>query len=472
MDGISAISGHFHPGLPWKVPRMLALTSAACRSARPLGLFILATITACLAAAGAHGQSCLCGTAADELVAARAGLDREWVVQVPFDSDAWRLEHVVVGENVVVAQSGDGTVAAIRTDTRPGGPRRGAVAWSQQVDGIGPIEAAGIGPKSVIVARGRGITAFDTDSGRMAWTRSLSGIASAGALASEGLVYAPLDGGGVERMPESAWITVPVDGESDGVADGETARLAIDSNGEVDLKPVAFGNGVLWCSASGLVSALVTDEDLAERIDFDLGSPVSGPPVVRGQDVFVATVGGDLARLATIPAGLTANSGVIKNAKGEEVPFFGWHTVLEGVPEGGPIVGRDTVVVSLGPWGIAAFDASNGERRWQVSQGGRPLAITDTRVWCLDDTGFLVARDLMSGGRREQLCLGSFTLPVVNQVSERLVLASPCGLVVSLAPWRTSPAAPVVPPPAAEQPEPAEAPADEAEQPAAEDNAP
>jgi len=445
---------------------MLALASAAHRSARPLGLVILSTVTACLAAAGAHGQSCLCGTAADELVAARAGLDREWVVQVPFDSDAWRLEHVVVGELVVVAQSGDGTVAAIRTDTRPGGPRRGAVAWSHQVDGTGPIEAAGISPNSVMVARGRGITAFHTDSGRMAWTRSLSGIASAGALASEGQVYIPLDGGGVERMPESTWITVPVEGESAGVADGETARVGIDSKGEVDFKPVAFGNGVLWCSTRGLIVALVTDDDLSERIEFDLGSPASGPPVVRGQDVFVATLAGDLARLATIPAGLTANSGVIKDSRGAEAPYFGWHTVLEGVPEGSPIVGRDTVVVSLGPWGLAAFDASSGERRWQVRQGGRPLAITDTRVWCLDDTGFLVARDLMSGGRREQLCLGSFTLPVVNTVSERLVLASPSGLVVSLAPWRLTTAAPVVPPPA-EQPEAAEVPADEAE-PAAE----
>jgi hypothetical protein len=119
-----------------------------------------------------------------------------------------------------------------------------------------------------------------------------------------------------------------------------------------------------------------------------------------------------------------------------------------------------TVVVSLGPWGIAGFDVANGDLRWQVPAVGLPVAITDSRVWCLDSTGFLVARDLMSGETRERLCLGDFTIPVVNTVSERLVLASPRGLVVSLAPRSLSSAAPVVPPPV-QAPEAPAAPADD-----------
>jgi len=45
-----------------------------------------------------------------------------------------------------------------------------------------------------------------------------------------------------------------------------------------------------------------------------------------------------------------------------------------------------------------------------------------------------------------QMCLGSFTLPVANTVDERLILASPDGLVVSLAPRRTVSAVPPAPP--------------------------
>lgn len=85
------------------------------------GVIAAATVLWAVAAAA---QSCVCGGIADDTIAAHVGLDREWIVQVPFDSAAWRLAHVVVGEGLVVAQGGDGTVAAIRTDTRPGGARQ------------------------------------------------------------------------------------------------------------------------------------------------------------------------------------------------------------------------------------------------------------------------------------------------------------------------------------------------------------
>ncbi len=416
------------------------------------------------------GQSGLCGSPADEIVAARVGLDREWVVQVPFDSAAWRLEHVVVGERLVVAQAGDGTVAAIRADARPGGARRGTVAWSQRVGGTGPFEVPGIGEKTVVVARGRGVTALFADTGRVAWNLKLAGIASAGGMSAAGKVFVPLDGSGVDRLPEDMWEEGKFEARTSETAPvGESAsRFVIDSKGEVDFSPAIFEDGVLWCSADGLFVAMVGVGDRARRLEFELGSPASGPPVVIGKDVYVATRAGDIARITSVSAGLTANAGVYRNAAGEDVKFSGWHKVLEAVPEGSPVVGGDTVVLSLGAWGMAGFDAANGDLRWHVPDVGLPLAITDARVWCLDATGYLVARDLMTGGRRERLCLGEFTIPVVNTKTERLVLASPKGLVTSLAPRTVTTASPVVPPPAPAPEAPAEPAGDDAA--AADDN--
>lgn len=411
-----------------------------------------------------NGQSGLCGSPADELVATRVGLDREWVVQVPFDSAAWRLEHVVVGNRLVVAQAGDGTVAAIRADVRPGGARRGTVAWSQHIGGTGPFEAPGIGERTVVVARGLAVTAILADTGRIAWDLRLAGIASTGGMAAAGSVFVPLDASGVDRLPEDIWEQAVFQARTSETAPvGESAeRFVIDSKGEVDFPPTPFEDGVLWCSADGLIVALVGVGERARRVEFDLGGPASGPPVVVGKDIYVATRAGDIARITFVSAGLTANAGMYRNAAGEEVKFSGWHTVLEAVPEGSPLVGGSTVVVSLGPWGIAGFDVANGNLRWQVPNVGRPVAITDSRVWCLDATGFLVARDLMSGGTRERLCLGDFTIPVVNTKTERLVLASPKGLVASLAPRSLSSASPVVPPAAPAPEAPAEPAADEA----------
>jgi hypothetical protein len=148
------------------------------------------------------------------------------------------------------------------------------------------------------------------------------------------------------------------------------------------------------------------------------------------------------------------------------VPFTGWHTVIDEVPEGSPLVGGKTVVLSLGPDGVAAFAADTGDPLWQEPAMGRPLAIIGDVVWCLEATGFLVARDLATGARIGRLCLGCFTLPVVNPAGERLVLASPGGLVVSLAPRRTvAPQPPVPQPPVPQPPVPADgADADPAEE--------
>lgn len=418
------------------------------------GLMVTALLTA---ARVGLAQSCLCGTAADELVAARVGLVREWVVQVPFDSAAWRLEHVVAGDSLVVAQGGDGTVAAIVTTAVPGQPRPGTVAWSTTIGHApAPVEQVGIGGQSVAVARGAAATLLDAGTGRVLWERPLRTVASAAALPSGGWVYAPLDGGGMTRFPEDPTAEPPPppepaasDEAAPGDADVETAAdgprpgerldpVNLETLGEIDFPPSSYAGGVLWCTVDGRITALVQTKQSSKRIEFDLGGPASGPPVVHAGDVFVATRAGDVARLARSPLGLTANAGVMKGADDQEVAFTGWHTIVDAVPEGSPLVSAQAVVISLGPSGLAAFATATGEPLWQVPAAGRPLAIIGDVVWCHEDTGFLVARDLATGGRRGRLCLGCFTLPVVNTVSERLILASPGGLVVSLAPRRTS----------------------------------
>lgn len=446
------------------------MTGLLVRRPHALAVTVILTLAGSFAPP-AFGQSCLCGTAADELVAARLGLEREWVVQVPFDSAAWRLEHVVVGESLVVAQGGDGSIAAISATSAAGRPRRGTVVWSHQLEpGTAPFEAAGIGPELVTIAHGRDLVALDAATGETRWERPLRTVASASAVPSAGWVYAPLDAGGIQRFPEDPFaqpaapakpaadnpVTPPPEPAS-GPRPGESlAPLEISSDGEVDFPPLPFRGGIVWCNADGRMAAIVPKDNSNERLDFDLGSPAAGPPVVHDGDIFVATKAGDVARITRSPRALTANSGVVEVKGADEKPvkvaFTGWHTVIDEVPEGSPLVGGTTVVVSLGPAGVAAFAAATGELLWQEPAMGRPVAITGDQVWCLEATGFLVARDLATGARLGRLCLGCFTIPIVNATSERLVLASPGGLVVSLAPRRTVAAEPPVPQPPAPQP--------------------
>ena len=412
----------------------------------------LATLL-CLPASWVVGSSCLCGTVADDLVAARAGLQREWIVQVPFDSGRWRLDRVVVGRDLVVAEAGDGTLAAISTGAAA---TPGTVLWSRPGDGSRfPIESVGIGSDSVAAVRGNSLTTIDAATGRTIWSRPLPASASAAAVPAGGSIYAPTGSSTIAKLPERpATMTV-----AEAVAEARAAPDAgsdpaaadryemLSSPGGIDLAPLPYENGILWCTSGGRLVAEVTEDDRTTRLEFDLGGPPSGPPVVRGGDVFVATTAGDVARIARSPSGLRATTGVGRDSNGDPVPYTGWHTVVDGQPEGGPIVGDGTVVVSLGPSGLAAFDAETGQLRWKSSCAGKPLVIIDGRVWCIDAAGFLSARDLQTGRRVARMRLGCLTVPVVDPRGERLVLASPEGLVVSLAGRRTVPAKPPVPAP-------------------------
>jgi len=174
-----------------------------------------------------------------------------------------------------------------------------------------------------------------------------------------------------------------------------------------------------------LVAIVPADEEW-KRLEFDLGSRLAGPPVVRGERIFVATVNGDLVRIENLPQ--------------QDVRELsaGWHVVLPGPPEGGPLVSGETVVVSLGGEGVVAVSAATGEELWRSCLGGRLVGTTGDRVWLVDQVGRLTSLDLADGTPSEWMCLGDFTVPVTNTLSERLILASPDGLVVSLAPRRTT----------------------------------
>ncbi|MFM8735091.1 MAG: PQQ-binding-like beta-propeller repeat protein [Pirellulales bacterium] len=395
----------------------------------------------------ASGESLLCGTAGDDLVAARMGLAREWVVQIPFDSAGWRLEHVTIGDELVVACSGDGGVHAVQAVSVAGGPRAGSVLWSRRLGRPGgPLHAAGVGPRIVTVARDLDVYAFDARTGAAVWHRHAGRPPSGGAVSVDDWTYAPLSADRLMRYavnplatPQAAAAPAkpPAKGEpaGRGAEEPQTRRdpslpLSIDAGGRVESAPFPYDGGVAWITEGGMLVVIVPVSTGWKRLEFDLGAPVSGAAAVRDRSMVVATRRGDLARVAD------AGTDDVRNLDAV------WHVLLDGLPEGGPLVSGETVVVSLGDEGLRAFAADTGSPMWTSAVAGRLVATTEGRAWCVDRVGRLVGVDLATGEPVAWMCLGSFTLPVVNTVSERMVLASPDGLVVSLAPRRTVSALP------------------------------
>ena len=419
-------------------------------------LTLLAVVSTSLTPAVAPAQCCLAGTAADEFTADRVGLVREWIVQIPFVASGWSLEQVVIGNGLVVAQSSDGTVHAIQSapfggkpsptavGLVPGTPLPGSLLWSQRVGGIGgPSTPAGIGSDLVTVGRGRDLYGLERSTGLPRWHRPLGQSLLSGQGVIDTWVYAPSPDRTVIRFPTNPLRqpSLAADSTEAGpktakqksgkavAAKGKKKRkraesldpLAITGGGRaVGMAPVQLAEGVLWCTSDGLLVALEPTELEWRRREFSLENPPAGPPVVRDRSIFAATATGDLARI-DLPDSL------------KELRLI-WHTALPGPPASGPFLEDDVIVISLGELGIAAYSAETGTQLWQTCMIGSIRAVGGGRIWCIDEVGRLTSLDTADGSRREMLCLGPFTLPVVNELSDRLLLASPSGMLVSLAP--------------------------------------
>ena len=422
---------------------MIAMIPAKARL-----ILLLAVAFMAVPPSRAIGQSCLAGTAADEFTADAAGLRREWILQLPSVASGSSLAQVVVGDGLVVAQTSDGTVHAIQAATwgdelpSAGGPRPGSLLWSQRVDSGGaPVTRAGIGPDLVVVPHIGGVAALERSNGHARWHESLGPTATSGAAVIGNWVYVPNSAGAVKRfavqpLRQPTEATTKDDKTSASKTSKKSAKkskakrqrkeslepIAIHAGGndDVEMAPLPLANGVLWCSSDGVLVTLQPGELDWRRLEFSLENPPAGSPVVRDRSIFASTTAGDLARIE-----------VPTSFKDMQLT---WHTVLPGPAFSGPFLSGDTVAVSLGDLGIAAYSAETGAELWHSCLTGTILAVGGGRVWLVDELGKLSGFDLADGTPRERLCLGPFTLPVVNIRSDRLLLASPAGTIVSLAP--------------------------------------
>jgi len=384
---------------------------------------------------------CLCGTAADVPVVERAGLEREWLVQIPFDASTATLEHVVIDRDLVVVQTGDGNVVAVRAgEPRAGVPLPGTILWKHPLDGqSGPFQPAGIGADIVAVSHGDGIHAFDSRTGQALWSSRFGLLADAGATVSGSWVYAPFGSGKIMRLPtnpyrQSAASTAAVPekdaasakkptggkkGRSGTPAPESLEPLPLDTGGVVSQQPQGFNGGVLWCTDDGALVVIDRPEDSWQRNEFFLDVRPAGRPLVHDDAIFAATAEGDLVRIDTLDI---AGGGL----------RLTWRVFLDTRPEGTLFVDGDRLVVSLGDDGIAVFSTKTGEQLGRTWRSGRIAAVTAGRIWLVDRVGRLVSIDLETGEIRDRLCLGGFTFPVANQATDRLILASPSGAIVSL----------------------------------------
>ena len=387
-----------------------------------------------ISVSNAYAES-LFGTAADPFEADRVGLTREWIVQLPFDSDRYRLNQIDVGRWMVVAQSEDGLVHAVRAGsgeaTEAGKPPPGILLWSTPL-GLpkDSLQAAGIDRDLVTINRDMNTFGIDSRTGSIFWKRRLPSPSSSGSFPVGDWVYVPLWDQTMYRLPVNPYRN-PNSSDKEGGGDSKknsSSQAGLDpvrikTHGLIEQQPLQFGDGVVWCTENGRLTAIEPAEEGWERHEFFLRDNPNGPVAVHGTVVFAATEKGELARFEDASGGLRLT----------------WRFLLETSLHPNQkrpqlMVHDEILLVSLGEEGIAAHQSSTGERLWKTPLQADFLACIGSHLWCYDTQNRITAIRLKDGIEDAWLCPGPFTIPVTNRSSEHLILASPRGLLASLRP--------------------------------------
>lgn len=401
----------------------------------------------------AHAGS-LCGTLADELAAERAGLEVEWRVSVPIDHTQGGIEQILIEDDLVVVQAGDGGVHAIHTGpVAPDGRCNPQVIWSVHHGSPGqPVVQGSIGAEMVMVARGNELWALDRSTGQIRWQRHLARSPIAGGAVVGEWVYQPQGAATVLRVPANPWrdtgirpaapaagsrrrpgsATADKTGKGKPVSQLSDAEkrarmdateslepMQLNGGGTIERAMIPFGEGVLWTTRDGTIVSLQQGDRDWQREEFRLDSPQAGPLATRGAAIFAATRARDLARIDSLEAGSELR--------------LAWRVLLDGQPEeDGPFVAGDRVIVSLGDDGLRCYSTENGDLLWANRCPGRILAVAADRIWVEDRTSHLSSFDLATGEPISCYTFGPFTRMVVNHATDRLILAADSGTIVCL----------------------------------------
>lgn len=425
---------------------------------------VLPSVVSCVvaglvAATGLAGER-VCGTLADAFVAEELGLRREWIVQVPFNTTATRLERVTVADGIVIATAGDGSLHGIAAplDTNSdaemlvGRPAPGTLLWSHFPNRTASsLHAPAVGSGIVVISGEFEAVGIDLPTGRTLWREPLSSPAVGTAAISGDWVYVPIEGGRLIRLAINPYrepviqrvIEKKDDGgkESKGKSDIEATRVAapvsyaggmktspmsLSTHGNLAFAPLPLKGGVLWCTTDGLLTWLAPGLPRWSRSEFLLGRPPAGQPLITTSNgrtaIFLASNTGpaasDVVRIDLLPTGLV----------------FAWREPLDDAVAGKISLTAEKLLVPMGTGGLAALSATDGKRLWTHPRQVRLLSVTSGRLWCIDDMGRLAKLDAADGRRLDQFCLTPFRVPVINDTNDRLILASPGGIVAALAP--------------------------------------
>lgn len=368
----------------------------------------------CWAGPKSHAQSPASTAVAPTRTAlSRLGLERQWITVAPV-AGSEQVLRISRGKELLFVQTNQGLIHAYDAET-------GHPVWSTQIGERTP-QALPISQNSfaVFATTANILTALDRNTGRVIWQTNLEVLPSSGTTADEEKVLVGLANGklrcydlkesqpkGPEKIrskPSMAWQVV--------------------TGGSIQTRPVLADRICCFGSSDGKAYVNLTNDGLGlyriptgGQIGEELGSFGTRMLLVPSADDVLYAVDVLTAKVL-------------------------W-TFATGAPiSQGPIVANDEIFVINDAGRLSAVDPKTGSGLWTAATDhGKFLGVSPSKVYLLsqDNDLMVVARDSgkmlldpAATHQRAGLNLRDFTLTFPGRQDDRIILATPSGVIVCL----------------------------------------
>lgn len=341
------------------------------------------------------------------------------------------LKTRVLPEITIYVVSDSGVVQAIDGET-------GRTRWSTLIGSARyPTDAPAANDDYVAIVNGTHLYVLNQATGSIAWRRQTQSAPGAGPAVSDELVFVPMANGTIE-----AYV----------IDDSRQPPWIFQSRGRAVVQPVIAGTGVAWPTDNGdLYVADANQTGIRYRLETNQ-SIVARPTALPPNRIGIVSTDGYVYCIHELSGGL-----VWRFSTGEAI-------VKPAVAIG------DALFVVTEDDNLFRLSVETGMEQWWAPGVREVLSASQSRLYCLGDTGRLVIFDLQTGGRLGSLPTEQLDIQMVNYATDRIFLGSSTGMIQCLreveAEWPTIRAGGLE-----EKPEQAKAVDDEAE-PAAEEPAP
>jgi len=320
--------------------------------------------------------------------AARYGLTRAWFTQIQLDRSRHRVVAATLHGKTLFVQTNGAVVHAIDTES-------GRTLWAHMIGKArNPSMAAAANDKYVAVINGLKLFLLDRERGRPIWNRRVGGVAGAGPALTETHVYVPMINGRMEAYE---------------LEDERQPPWIFQSSGRALTQPTVTKDSVAWPTDRGHMYVSRTNNP-GLRFRFEAFDTMSAAPAYK--------------RPYLICAGFDGYVNAVHERNGDVLWDFSTGDPISQPPV---VIGNNVYVIPQTE-GIFCISSRSGQRRWWTPGAKTFLAGSKKRVYVTDRLRRMMILDVKTGGRIDTMSTHGADFLVTNRQTDRIFLGTKTGV--------------------------------------------